>query len=340
MNILITGGAGFIGSQLGFYLQSKGHNVILVDSLAYGHIDNLIVNGKAFPQFVSLDIRDPQLETLMTNVDVVFHLAGVSSLPECNYHVYDAYSTNTAGTGNVLESARRKGVKRIIFSSTSAVYENNTIFPLSESTSVNPILIYSLSKKHSEELCTSYIQMYGMDICILRFFNIYGPHMDYLRPNPPFVSYIIKCLLEKSAPVLHSNGNQKRDMVYVDDVLKMCEIVMTHPNAKNEIFNVGSGKAYSIQEVFDVLDKAFGTTGIKPTYRRPEKIWDKYPGMFQGAHPINKEFIIREVNKYTLASIEKSKKMLGWESLVSLSDGLQKTVAFAKRDYKIRVKHL
>lgn len=340
MKILITGGAGFIGSQLGFYLLQKGHNVTLVDTLQYSHLDNLIVNGKIFPSFFSMDIRNNKFEQLLKNVDILFHFAGITSLPDCQENVYEAYSTNVAATAHVLELARRTGVKRVIFSSTAAVYENNTKFPLKELDLISPTLLYSLAKKQAEEICRSFISTYDMDICILRFFNVYGPHQDYLRQSPPVVSYIIKCLLENRRPILHSNGKQKRDWIYVNDVLKICEIVMTHKAAKNNTFNVGSGRSNSLQEVYDVIAKHLKQKTLKPIYLNPKRFWESYTSLFQGKNSITPDVLEHEVNKYTLASTEKTRKLLGWDARVSLITGLKFTVQFAKVDYAKKKKNI
>lgn len=334
MNILITGGAGFIGSQLGFYLEDKGHEVILLDNLRYGHVDNLIRDDKIHTNFICMDVRDSRLEDVAKGVDVIFHLGGISSLPECNYWAGEAYSCNIGGTANVLEVARRNNIKKVIFSSTSAVYENEKIFPSTEDLIVQPTLVYSLSKKHCEDLCRSFTEMYGMDITILRFFNVYGPHMDYLRPNPPLVSYIIKCLLNAEPPLLHSDGKQARDMIYINDVLSMLEKVMVNPKSRNEIFNVGSGVTTTVQEVYDLVAQAFKKKNIKPVYRKATKIWEKYPGLFMGKYPLKDAILESEVNKYTLSSIEKAKKKLGWEPKIAIKEGLTKTVDYAIKHQK------
>lgn len=330
MNILITGGAGFIGSQLGFYLKDKGHDVRLLDNLKYGYADNLIKDGLAFPHFVCVDIRDSKIESMMKNVDVVFHFAGISSLPECQSNPGEAYMVNVGGTANILEMARRNAVKKVIFSSTCAIYENETDFPSDESAQVKPTLVYSLSKKNAEEICQSFRDAYGMNIIILRFFNVYGPHMDYLRPNPPLVSYIVKCLLKDEAPILHSDGKQARDMIYISDVLDMCELVMTRPEANNEVFNVGSGITTTVQEVYDAVAKAFGKEDIKPHYREAKLLWDKYSNLFSQQYPFHPRLLEKEVNKYTLSSTKKGKDILNWEARVSIEEGMKMTVEYAR----------
>lgn len=337
MRILITGGAGFIGSQLGLYLVEKEHQVIPLDNLKFGYLYNFRENKKLLTNFIKMDIRDPKLQDVMKNIDIVFHIAGIISLPGCNDDPYEAYSVNAAGTANVLEMARRNGIKKIIFASTSAIYENEIEIPFKESTKPKPTLIYAQTKKTAEEICKSFIKMYGMNITILRFFNVYGPHMDY-RPPSYLISYIIGCLLRKEQPVLHSNGKQARDFVYVSDVVRLCEIVMTHKASKNDLFNVGSGKTITIQEVFDILAQYLNEKKIKPIYRNPKLIWEKFPKQFAGKYPINSALLEKEVNKFTLAATKKTEKLLNWKSQISIEDGLKKTVIYAKEKFELNLK--
>lgn len=331
MKIIITGGAGFIGSRLGIYLQNKKHEVSILDNLEYSSLENLKDNKDLLSRFVRIDIRDQNLENTMIGTDVVFHFAGIRSLPECNNNPAEAFQCNVAGTANVLEMARRNNVKKIIFASTSAVYENETVYPFEESMQPKPTLIYALTKKSSEDICRSYSEMYDMDITILRFFNVYGPSLDYLHPNPSLVSYIIRCFLKKETPTLHSDGRQARDEVFIDDVMRMCEIVMTHPKAKNEVFNVGSGRTTTVQDIFHIIAKSFTETKTEPVYREAKLIWEKYQKLFEGKYPLKSTFIEKEVNKYTIAGTNKAREFVGWEAKIHIEEGLSKTVAYAKK---------
>ena len=224
--ILITGGAGFIGSQLGFHLGAQGHEIILLDNMSYGRLDNLLIGGKLFGNFIGMDIRSKKIFEVMKGVDYVFHFAGIAPLPDCQSDPYHAIDINVAGTANILEAARYNGVKRVVFSSTSAIYENNSKFPCSESDKVSPYLIYSNSKLQSEMLCKSYVETYGLDVVMLRFFNVYGPHQDMARKQPPLIGYVIRELYNDNRPVLHSDGSQRRDYVYTQDVIDLCQLVM------------------------------------------------------------------------------------------------------------------
>lgn len=329
MRILITGGAGFIGSQLGLYLAEKGHQVIPLDNLQFGYLYNFSGNKKLLSNFIKMDIRNSKLENVMKKIDVVFHIAGIISLPFCNDTPFEAYSVNVAGTANVLGAARRNNVKKVIFASTSALYENETSTPFKETADCKPTLIYAQTKMAAENLCKSFIDMYGMDITILRFFNVYGPHMDY-RPPSYLISYIIGSLLKKERPILHSNGKQARDFIYVSDAAEMCKISMINSKSKGEVFNVGSGKITTVQEIFNLIAKSLGEKKIKPIYRNPKLIWENFPGQFKGVFPINPIFLEKEVNKFTLADTQKAKKMLKWEAKVSIEEGIASTVAYIK----------
>ena len=234
--IVITGGAGFIGSQLGNNLHKQGHEVILLDNMSFGHEDNLIIDGKKFGTFILDDIRNKSIFNHTKGADYVFHFAGIAPLPNCQENPYNASEINVAGTANVLEACRVNGVKRVIFASTSAIYENNYKFPSKEEDLVNPDLIYATTKLQCEYLCHSFASSYGMEIVCLRFFNVYGPHQDFKRKQPPLIGYLIREFMLGNSPILHSNGEQKRDYVYIDDLINMCHIVMTHnrSNIKRE----------------------------------------------------------------------------------------------------------
>lgn len=328
--ILITGGAGFIGSQLGHKFHNEGHEVILLDNMSFGHKDNLTIDGKKFGTFILDDIRNKSLFDHCKGVDYVYHFAGIAPLPNCQENPYEAVDVNVGGTANVLEASRVNGVKRVIFASTSAVYENNKHTPFSETDKVSPDLIYATTKKQCELLCNSFTQTCGIETVILRFFNVYGPHQDFQRKQPPLTGYLIKEFMLGNTPVLHSDGYQKRDYVYVDDLLELCGIVMTHKNAPGEIFNVSSGKAISVREIVNMISSNFETTK-EPTYREAHKFWDKYPKLFEGKYPLKKQRLEEEVKKFSLGSTSKSKQILDWEAKTDFKTGFRKSVEYAKK---------
>lgn len=327
-SIAITGGAGFVGSQLGYAFHNLGYQVKLIDNMSYGKLDNLLIDGKTFGEFIGMDIRSPNLVNVFKDVDYVFHFAAIAPLPECQTFPYGAIDNNVSGTANVLEAARLNGVKKVIFASTSAIYENNSKFPLEESDETKPSLIYATTKKQSEQLCESFNKCYGLDYTILRFFNVYGPHQDFRRKQPPLIGYIIKQLLLDEKPILHSDGEQKRDYIYIDDVVSICKEVMTDPKSSREVFNVASGNAYSVKEIYEIIARRMDKS-IHPVYRSSSLFWDKYPNLKEGKLPLKEEILEKEVNKFSLGSNQKAKEILGWAPLISLEEGLNRSVDYA-----------
>ncbi len=325
--ILITGGAGFIGSQLGHQLFKEKHEVILLDNMSYGRLDNLIINGETFGTFVCMDIRSKQLYKIMEGVDYVFHLAGIAPLPDCQSDPCNAIDVNVSGTANVLDSARYNGVKRVIFSSTSAVYENNKKFPCTEEDEVVPSLIYPNSKLQSEMLCKSFIETYGLDVVILRFFNVYGPHQDLKRKHPPLIGYVIRELFYDRVPELHSDGLQERDYVYTQDVIDLCKLVMTKEGISSEIFNVASQETYSVRDIYKIISDYMGKN-IEPIFNDSSKFWNKYSFLYEGCLTLKNEILEKEVNKYALGTNDKARS-IGWEPKISMEEGLKNSVDYA-----------
>ncbi|MDD3370314.1 MAG: NAD-dependent epimerase/dehydratase family protein [Alphaproteobacteria bacterium] len=328
--IVITGAAGFIGSQLAWELHSKGNEVVLIDDLSFGYESNLLVDNKPFGRFVKKDVREPDLHEEFKGADCVFHLAAISALPVNQSEPARAISINVAGTANVLEAARREGVRRVVFAGTSAIYENNAKFPCHEDDPVSPRLTYSLSKWQAEKLCESFSKIYGMEIAVTRYYNVYGPHQDIRRKSPPFVGYVVRELLNNRAPVLHSNGEQRRDYVFLRDVNRINIACMTEDSAKGEVFNVASGKAYSVNEMYDCIAKIVGTN-IKPVFVPAARFWDQYPDLFQGNNPMDPHILEKEVEKFTLGATEKAERLLGWKAETPLEDGLRETVEYTRR---------
>tara|TARA_Y100001949_G_scaffold173143_1_gene178275 strand:+ start:94 stop:1104 length:1011 start_codon:yes stop_codon:yes gene_type:complete len=328
--VVITGGAGFIGSKLGYELNKKGYEVLLLDDLSFGYEENLTIDGSTFGTFKKIDIRSPDLKNYFLDADYIFHFASINTLPVCQSQPTYAIDVNVTGIANVLEASRLSNVKRIIFASTGAVYENNTKFPCVEEDPINPNLVYSMSKSFCEKLCNSYSQLYGMEVCITRYYNVYGPHQDVKRTSPAIVAYIIKELLQNKKPILHSNGEQQRDYVYIDDVNELNLLCMTHPNAKDQIFNVSSGIATSVNQIYNIVASNLNSN-IKPIFRDSKKIWDKYPSLFDRKYHLNEKRIEEETEKFTLGNVEKAEKLIGWKATTSIEEGLSKTIEYAKK---------
>lgn len=334
--ILITGGAGFVGSQLGRRLAAEGHDVVLLDDLSFGHLDNLLVGGRQFARFVCRDIRDPRTAELYDGVDCVFHLAGIAALPVCQLDPRQAYDVNVAGTGAVLEAARRAGVRRVVFSSTSAVYERTVGAALHEDAVVAPDLVYACTKHSAEALCRGHALNYGLDVVVCRFFNVFGPHQDVLRASPPFTSYVARELAHERSPVLYNRRSDvRRDYVHVSDVVELLLRVMRHETRHvADVFNVCSGIGHSVPELFEVFRQVSGKA-IEATYRDPAEYWDRYPSLFAGAFPLSRERVIEEVYKSAIGSNAKARAAFDWQPTLNLAAGIQSVYVDALQRFSL-----
>jgi nucleoside-diphosphate-sugar epimerase len=326
MRIIITGVSGFIGSNLCGLLLDLGYNVIGIDNFLCGYKENIepYINNSLFT-FYEMSILDKNIKSLIHEDDILIHLAAISSLATNQENPSFSYNNNICGTLNLLEISRIVGIKHFIFASTSAIYENNTEFPLDETFTTSPDLIYSLGKKHCEELIKSYNTNYGLSYSILRFFNVYGPNQDAERTHPALIPYIINCYKNNIIPLLHSDGNQKRDYVFIEDILSLFKILL-YKEPINDIINVSSGDIISVVEIVDIIKSFFPNSQIEPIYRDPSLLWEKSDILWNGIYPFSKERMKQEVIKYTLGNTIKSKNLLNWEIKINMKEGLSKCI--------------
>lgn len=329
--ILVTGAAGFIGSQLAHKLWQLGEEVILLDDFSYGSEDNLIFEDHDFrKEILRADVCDTvTLYSLceQERFDYIYHIAAITPLPDCQIDPGRAITVDVAGTVNVLEAARRYGAKNVIFASTSAVYENCHTFPTKEEDAVPPSLIYSGGKYAAEQFCKSFVEVYGMNVTVLRFANVYGPHIDCLRKQPPVAGYIIRELYYDRAPILHGNGEQRRDFVYVEDLIELA--IRVQENRGFDCVNVSTNTTQSINQLYETLAKIMGKEHIRPVYTESANYWKRYPALYEGAYTISETTLDREVNKYTLCDNTHAAQRYGWQPKVSFEEGLRRTVEFS-----------
>tara|TARA_Y100001938_G_scaffold148924_1_gene234118 strand:+ start:1726 stop:2727 length:1002 start_codon:yes stop_codon:yes gene_type:complete len=331
MNIVITGAAGGIGSTLARKLNKSGHKLYLIDNLRNGYKENLYENGKILGEWENISIEN-DLSELWKDVefDHVIHLAAVTALPDCESNPEEALSINVNGTLNLLNFAKSRGISSFIFASTSAIYENNDSPVLDESLVTHPTLMYSLTKQMAEGLCDAYRENYKMNITALRFFNVFGPRQDIHRTSPPLLNYLVREFSNKRKPILHSDGNQSRDYVHVDDVIKMVELCMERK--PNDTFNVCTGVTVSVKEITETVKNAL-ESDIEPVYRESHKLWDSYPKLFEGKYPLLKEVVAKETNKSSLGTGIKSKTKLDWQPETNIKELMKKTAIQMVREY-------
>ena len=327
MKIMITGAAGFIGSQLAHRLWADGHTLILIDNFSYGKADNLVFEDHDFTEEVlHMDIRDREgISELLKagDVDYIYNIAGIAPLPDCQSNPQEAIDVNLTGFVNILENARKYGVKKVIQASTNAMYENETTFPTVEDNFAVPTLIYPNTKYCAERFAESFCRTYNMNVTCIRFANVYGPHIDCLRKQPPFVAYMIRELYYDRTPVFHSDGNQRRDYIYVDDLIDLA--IAVQQGEGFDAVNCSSMKNYSVNEMYQVACEIMGKQ-ITPEYASDAHYWEKYPELFEGAYQIKESILKDEINKYSLCDNSHAKKQYGWSPKIDIKEGLKKVI--------------
>ncbi len=297
MKILVTGGAGFIGSHVTRMLLNSGHEVVVVDNLSQGKKEN--VDKRA--QLVVADIRNIP-ESTFKGVDSVIHMAGLIIVPESVKDPVKYADNNVIGTIDLLESMRKANVKNIIFSSSACVYGAPKTLPIKEDAPVHPDNPYGASKAAIESFLQAYNANFDFNVTILRYFNPYGPG-EMHEPETHAIPNFIKAALAKKPIPLYWNGEQTRDFIYIEDLARAHIDVLSQTG--HNIFNIGTEKGVVVKEV---LNEIFNILG----YKVPIDNLGKRPGDVQANY----------------ASSEKLKKSVGWQAKVDLKEGLKKTIDF------------
>ncbi len=252
MNFLITGAAGFLGSSLANRLAREGHQVRGLDDLSTGDPQSLAPDV----HFTRGDVNDrPKLWTLLQEVDCVYHLAARVSVPESVLYPREYNAVNVGGTVSLMEAMRDVGVRRVVLISSGAIYGDQGEQPLKESMQPNPRSPYAVSKLAAEYYVNTIGDLWNIETVSLRVFNAYGPGQHLPPSNPPVVPYFLKQALRGGTLVVHGDGSQTRDYVYVDDVVSALVAASTAPNLDGLVINVGGGRETAVRDlVRQVLD--------------------------------------------------------------------------------------
>lgn len=292
MNFLVTGGAGFIGSNLVDSLLSQGHSVIVVDNESSDAHERFYWNDKCLNY--KLDICDyDKILPLFKNVDCVFHIAAEARIQPAILDPAKAVKTNVLGTCNVLQAAREQKVKRVIYSSTSSAYGLKNTPPLEETMQKDCLNPYSVSKTAGEELCSMYYRLFGLETVIFRYFNVYGERQPTKGQYAPVIGLFIRQKREGKSMTIVGDGLQRRDFTHVTDVVNanMLAALSSNKHIFGEIFNIGTGINYSVLELANLI-------GGKHEHIPPR---------------------LGE-SRITLANINKAKSMLNWQPKVKLEE--------------------
>ncbi len=268
MNYLVTGGAGFIGSHIVESLVRNGNEVRVLDNLSTGNYRNL-KNVSDKIEFTEGDIRDPDLcISVAKGCDGIFHQAALVSVVESIERPQENHDINITGTMNVLEAARIRSCKRIVFASSAAIYGNNPELPKNETMLPEPLSPYGAAKIAGEYLLQAYAEQYGINCVALRYFNVYGPRQDPRSMYSGVISKFVDCAKNKTIPTIFGDGKQTRDFVYIDDVVQANLKAMT-TTAKTPFFkcNIGTGLATNLLDVVEAL-RSITETFAQPLFEQ------------------------------------------------------------------------
>jgi nucleoside-diphosphate-sugar epimerase len=305
MRYLVTGGAGFIGSNTVDELVRRGHSVVVLDDLSAGKEENLTeVRSKI--TFIKGSITELEIvQKAMLQADYVIHLAARASVPRSVKDPIETNRINVDGTLNVLVAARDNKVKRVVFAASSSVYGETPTLPKSEDMRPLPISPYGVSKYVGELYSQTFGRCYGLENVCLRYFNIFGPRQDPDSPYSGVLSRFATAFLESTQPVVFGDGEQTRDFTYVDNAVQANILACEAPSASGGTFNIGTGRSISLNQVLQMLQNIAG-----------KKLAAKYEPPREGD--------IRD----SLADIRRARETLGYEPTVMFEEGLQRTFAW------------
>lgn len=310
MRILITGGAGFIGSHLCENYTKDGHVVYCFDNFMSGNLTNIrhLLDFRNF-KLIKGDVRNYDLlEKSMSNIDVVFHLAAQVHVDRSYIEPRLTYDINVLGTQNVLEIARLYDIKKVIFASTSEVYGTAQYEPIDENHPLDAPHPYGASKIAADRMCYAYIKTYGMNIAIIRHFNVFGPRQRDVGYGG-VISIFTRRVLNNVPPIIFGDGHQTRDYTYVKDTVRAYDYVLKYNSPINSPINFGSGKEVSILDLANMIIYFCGKKDlIRPVHMEPR---------------------LGEVERL-IADTSKSKNILGWETEYDFETGLKSFVEWYK----------
>lgn len=307
MNFLITGAAGFLGSSLANHLAREGHQVRGLDDLSAGDVQSL--NPDVL--FTRGDVNDrPKLWTLLQDVDCVYHLAARVSVPESVLYPREYNAVNVGGSVSLMEAMRDVGVHRVVFISSGAVYGNQETQPLRESSPPNPRSPYAVSKLAAEYYVRTIGDLWGIETISLRVFNAYGPGQHLPASHPPVIPNYLRQATRGGTLVIHGDGAQTRDYVYLDDVVSAMMAAATAPNVNHLVVNIGSGAETSLRELVRLVINVSGVNAEVITNPRTDAGVSRM-----------------------CADLSLAREKLGYQPRIALAEGLRLTL---ERDARFR----
>lgn len=311
MKYLITGGAGFIGSNIAQKLVEEGEDVRILDNFSTGKRENIASLLNKI-ELMEGDLRDlPTVQKAVKGMDYILHQGAIPSVPRSVASPIESNQANVNGTLNLLVEARDEGIKRVVYASSSSVYGDTPRLPKREDMRPNPLSPYAVSKLAGEYYCQVFFKIYGLETVCLRYFNVFGPRQDPTSQYAAVVPKFITAMLSGQPPTIYGDGLQSRDFTYIENVIKANLLAIQSPEASGKVYNAACGKRFTLLELVKTLNEILGTK-IEPVHADPRS---------------------GDV-KHSLADIDKAKAEIGYEVEVDFAKGLKRTVDFFHiRDY-------
>lgn len=307
--ILVTGGAGFIGSHIAEHATQQGHDVIVVDNFETGRKENLdsFLNTVKFYQ---LDIRDNDaVKNVMNGVEYVFHQAALPSVPRSVEEPLESNEHNVTGTLNILTAAKDAGVKRVVYAASSSAYGDQEAKEKSEDLIPKPLSPYGVAKLTGEYYCKAFYETYGLETVSLRYFNVFGPRQNPFSAYTGVMAIFIPQMLQGQRPTIFGDGYHTRDFTFIQNNVEANMLAMTADGAAGEMFNIACGDSQTILQIVETINKVLGTN-LEPIFADPR------PGDI----------------KHSCAAVEKAKRILHYTPSVTFEEGVARTIAWYREE--------
>lgn len=304
---LVTGGAGFIGSNIVETLVKRGERVRVLDNFSTGFRKNLVALEKDI-DIIDGDLRDPEtLQSAVDGIDYVLHQGALPSVPRSIAAPFTSNAVNVDGTLNLLIAARHAGVKRVVAASSSSVYGDTPTLPKREDMMMNPLSPYAVSKLATEQYCRAFFTSYGLETVALRYFNVFGPRQNPASQYAAVIPKFIQMALKGEQPVIYGDGEQSRDFTFVENVVEANLLAATTPGIGGQIYNIAANGTHTLLKVVDMIANELGVS-VTPRFEPPR------------AGDI----------KHSWADIEKAKRDMGYCVKVGFEEGIARTCAWLK----------
>ncbi|SDI86309.1 SDR family oxidoreductase [Natribacillus halophilus] len=300
---LVTGGAGFIGSNLVQALVSQGANVKVLDNFNTGNGDNLRVCHDDI-ELIDGDFTDPHVvKKAVKDVDIIFHQGAIPSVPKSIEHPIQTNHANVTGTLQLLQAAVAENVDRFIYAASSSAYGDGEELPKKEKQAGKPMSPYAVSKYAGEHYCKAFYESFGLETVSLRYFNVFGPGQDPQSEYAAVIPAFISAILQDQPPTIYGDGKQSRDFTYVDNVVAANMLAAKAPKLQGEVINIGSGKRWTLNQLVKKINEKLGKD-VQPIYTS-ERTGDV---------------------KHSLADLQRAEALIGYRPTVSFDEGLARTI--------------